>query len=92
MPIAIPNDHMIAIAESSLISVFFDIYSMPKAEIMLKTVAPISGLKPRKYPIPIPPNEVCVIPPLMNTIRLVTMYVPIIPHEMLVKVAANTAF
>ena len=30
--------------------------------------------------MPIPPNEACVMPPLMNTIRRATMYEPIIPQ------------
>ena len=92
IPMAIPNDHMMAITESSLISVFFDMYSIPSADNTLNTAAPSKGWIPKKYPMPIPPKEVCVIPPLINTILRVTIYVPIIPHVILVNTAANKAF
>ena len=35
-----PKDHIIAMAESSLTSVFFDMYSIPRALRMLKMTAP----------------------------------------------------
>ena len=50
------------------------------------------GGRPKKNPIPSPPNEACVMPPLMNTSRLVTTYVPIIPQAMLAKRLPRRAF
>ena len=41
------------------------------------------GEIPAYNPRPIPPKEAWVIPPLMNTKRRVTMYVPIMPQAML---------
>ena len=35
--------------------------------------APAKGLNPKNTPSPIPPNEACVNPPLMNTNLLVTI-------------------
>ena len=77
--------------ESSRTSVFFDMYSMPSADKTPKNSAPTIGEKPKKYPMPIPPKEACVMPPLIKTMRRATMYVPMIPHETLASSAANTA-
>ena len=65
---------------------------MPKADKTAKRTAPSKGLNPRKKARPIPPNEACVIPPLINTMRRETMYAPIIPHEILANTAAKNAF
>ena len=42
--------------------------------------------------MPMPPNEACVIPPLMKTMRRETMYVPIIPQVMAANSDAQKAF
>ena len=91
IPIAIPKAQSIPIAESSLIFCLPDRYSTPSADSIPKTAAPMTGLIPAKYPIPIPPNEAWVIPPLRNTILLDTIYVPARPAVMLANKAPRIA-
>ena len=43
------------------------------------------GDMPAYNPSPMPPKEAWVIPPLMNTNRRVTIYVPIMPQAMLAR-------
>jgi len=85
IPNAMPSDQNTAIAESSLTPCLSDNHLMPKAESIENNIAEIMGLNPKKNPIPSPPNEACVMPPLMNTKRRDTTYVPIIPHAKLAK-------
>lgn len=89
MPTAIPNAHRIPIAESSLIFWVTDRYSTPRADRILKTAAPSTGLIPVKYPSPIPPNEAWEIPPLKKTILFDTIYVPASPAVKLAKIAPS---
>ena len=42
--------------------------------------------------MPIPPKDAWLIPPLIKTIRLETMYVPMIPQDILARIAANNEF
>ena len=42
------------------------------AEAMANIMAPNTGLKPARYPSPMPPKEVWAMPPLMKTTLLVT--------------------
>ncbi|OQA22379.1 MAG: hypothetical protein BWY60_00261 [Actinobacteria bacterium ADurb.Bin346] len=63
---------MMPIAVSSLIFVLRLIIPMDKAEAMLNGRATSIGLTPRKYPSPMPPKAACEIPPLINTIFLIT--------------------
>lgn len=83
MPNAIPNVQNTAIAESSRISFRLLSHSTPNADSTEKIAAERIGEIPVYSPIPIPPKEACVSPPLMNTSLRVTMYVPIIPQTML---------
>jgi hypothetical protein len=55
-----------------------------------KTAAPTTGLIPKKYPTPIPPKEAWVMPPLKNTMRLETTYVPANPAVILAKMAPRS--
>lgn len=92
MPILIPNVQNIAMAESFLTSLRLPIHCTPNALNMANTMAEKMGLIPANTPIPIPPKQACVIPPLMKTRRRVTMYVPMNPQSMLAKNAPNRAF
>ena len=83
MPMAMPNVQNTAIAESSRMSERRLNHCTPHADRTEKTAADNIGFTPRKTPSPMPPNDACVIPPLMNTSRRVTMYVPTSPHIML---------
>ena len=83
IPIAIPNVQNTAMAESSRMSFRLLSHSTPKAESTEKIAADKIGEMPVYKPMPIPPNEACVMPPLMNTNRRVTMYVPMMPQAML---------
>ena len=83
IPTAIPKVQNTAIAESSRISFRLLNHSTPKEESTEKIAADNRGEMPAYNPRPIPPKEAWVIPPLMNTKRRVTMYVPIIPQAML---------
>ena len=65
---------------------------MPTADAAAKIKAPTVGLKEKYIPIPTPPNEACVIPPLMKSSRRVTMYVPIIPHDIHASSVPMSAF
>ena len=80
-PIVIPSTHSMAIAESSLISLRLPSHCMPNADAAANIKAPSVGLNEKYIPNPTPPNDECVIPPLMNSKRRVTMYVPMMPHE-----------
>ena len=91
-PIVIPNTHSIAIAESSLISLCLPNCCIPMADAAAKINAPIVGLKEKYIPIPTPPNDACVIPPLINSRRRVTMYVPMMPHEIHASSVPMSAF
>ena len=92
IPTAMPKVQNTAMAESSLISLLLLNHSTPNADNTEKTAAVSSGDIPVYSPIPIPPNEAWVIPPLMKTRRLVTMYVPIIPQAILAKRLPSSAF
>ena len=83
IPTAIPKVQNTAIAESSRISFRLLNHSTPKEESTEKIAADNRGEIPAYNPRPIPPKEAWVIPPLMNTKRRVTMYVPIMPQAML---------
>lgn len=83
MPNAMPNVQKTAMAESSRMSFRLLSHSTPKADNTEKTAAERIGEIPIYNPIPMPPKEACVSPPLINTKRRVTMYVPIIPQTML---------
>ena len=48
IPMAMPSDQSMAIAESSLILAFWVLHSIPRAEIIAKKAAPINGFNPRK--------------------------------------------
>lgn len=85
MPNAIPRDQNTAIAESSLTPCLSDNHFIPNAENIENIIAEIMGLKPKKKPIPSPPNDAWVMPPLMKTKRRETTYVPIMPQAMLAK-------
>ena len=91
IPMAMPKVQKTAIAESSRISLRLLSHSTPKAESTEKMAADRMGEKPVYNPMPIPPNEACVMPPLMNTSRLVTMYVPMMPQAMLANRLPNKA-
>ena len=73
IPILMPKVQKKAMVESSRISAFSDIHCTPNALSTAKTNAPAKGLNPKNTPSPIPPNEACVNPPLMNTNLLVTI-------------------
>lgn len=92
IPIAMPSDHNIAIALSSRRPALLLVHSIPNDDKMAKTPAPINGGSPKKYAMPIPPKEACVIPPLMNTLRRATTYVPIMPATTEVRIEAIMAF
>ena len=92
IPTAIPKVQNTAMAESSLISLLLLSHSTPNADRTEKIAAVSRGEIPVYSPIPIPPNDACVIPPLMKTSLLVTMYVPIIPQAILAKRLPNSAF
>ena len=83
IPTAIPNVQNTAMAESSRMSLRLLSHSTPKADNTENMAALKIGEIPAYKPIPIPPKEACVIPPLINTSRRVTIYVPIIPQAML---------
>ena len=87
-----PNAQNTAIAESSRTLPRLDSHCMPNALSTENTIAESMGLTPRNTPMPIPPNEACVMPPLMNVRRRVTMYVPTSPHTMLASAAPMSAF
>ena len=91
IPIAIPKVQNSAIAESSRTSFRLLNHSTPKAENIENIAAEIIGEKPKNSPIPIPPKEAWVMPPLMKTRRLVTMYVPTTPQAMLAKRLPSSA-
>lgn len=92
IPTAIPRVQNTAMAESSLMSLLLLSHSTPNADSTEKIAAVSRGEMPVYSPIPIPPNEAWVIPPLMKTRRLVTMYVPIIPQAILAKRLPSSAF
>ena len=83
IPIAMPNVQNTAMAESSRMSFCLLSHSTPKADSTEKTAADNKGEIPMYSPMPIPPKEAWVIPPLMNTNLRVTMYVPMMPQAML---------
>ena len=73
MPTLIPRVQNMAMAESFRTSFLRDIHCTPKALRMAKTMAESIGLIPVNTPMPMPPKEAWVMPPLMNTNRRVTM-------------------
>jgi hypothetical protein len=83
IPMLIPKVQNTAIAESSRISPWCDIHWMPKALSTENNIPEKIGLIPKYTPKPMPPKEAWVIPPLMNTSRRVTIYVPMKPHRIL---------
>lgn len=91
-PIAMPIDHIMPMAESSLILPFSLASSIPMAEATAKNIAPAMGIMPLYMAIPTPPNDACVMPPQRNTIRRDTMYVPTIPQIIPENIAARKAF
>lgn len=92
MPTLMPKVQNIAIAESSLTSPFLDIHSTPNALATANAIADNIGFSPKYTPRPIPPNEAWVIPPLMNTKRRDTIYVPTMAHNMLASKLPSNAF
>ena len=91
IPMAIPKVQNTAMAESSRMSFRLLSHSTPNAESTAKIAAERMGEMPVYSPMPIPPNEACVIPPLMKTNRRVTMYVPMMPQAMLANKLPNKA-
>ena len=73
IPMLIPNVHTKAMAESSRMSFLLPIHCTPKALNTANIIAEMMGFMPVSTPMPIPPNEAWVIPPLINTRRRVTM-------------------
>ena len=73
IPILIPRVQNIAIAESSLMFPLVDNHCTPQALIIENTIADRMGLMPKNTPIPMPPNDACVIPPLIKTSLRVTI-------------------
>ena len=73
MPTLIPRVQNMAMAESFRTFFLRDIHCTPKALRMAKTMAESIGLIPVNTPMPMPPKEAWVMPPLMNTNRRVTM-------------------
>ena len=73
MPTLIPNVQNMAMAESLRTSFFLEIHCTPKALSMAKAMAEKMGLSPAYTPIPMPPKEAWVMPPLMKTSRRVTI-------------------
>ena len=73
MPNAIPNVQNTAMAESSRMSFRLLSHSTPKADNTENMAAERIGDIPANNPKPMPPKEACVIPPLMNTSRRVTI-------------------
>ena len=73
IPTLIPSVQNMAMAESFLTSVLALTHCTPKALRMANAMADTIGLKPANTPMPMPPKEACVMPPLMNTSRRVTM-------------------
>lgn len=92
MPTLIPSVQNKAMALSSLTFLFSDIHCTPHALAMANAMAESMGLMPRNTPSPTPPNEAWVMPPLMNTNRRLTMYVPTKPHTILASTLPNSAF
>ena len=84
-PMLMPKVQKMAMAESSRIFFLWLNHWMPQADKIEKRVAESVGEKPKYTPNPTPPNEACVMPPLMKTSRLLTIYVPTKPHRMLAK-------
>ena len=83
MPTLMPRVQNRAMALSSRTVFLPDIHSTPHALAMANAIADTIGFMPRNTPSPTPPKEACVMPPLMNTKRRVTMYVPTSPQSML---------
>ena len=83
MPSAMPSVQKTAMAESSRMSLRLLSHSTPKADSTANTAADRMGGMPVYSPSLMPPDEACVSPPLMNTSRRVTMYVPTSPQAML---------
>ena len=79
-------------AESSRMSLRLLSHATPNAERIEKMAAVSRGERPVYRPIPTPPKEACVIPPLIKTSRRVTMYVPMMTHAMLAKRLPSRAF
>lgn len=50
-----------------------EVHCTPKALSMANIIADRMGLMPANTPMPMPPNEAWVIPPLIKTRRRVTM-------------------
>ena len=73
MPTLMPSVQKTAMAESSRTSLRFDSHSTPQALNTANTMADRMGLMPLNTPMPMPPNDAWVIPPLMKTKRRVTM-------------------
>ena len=73
MPTLMPRVQNMAMAESLRTSFLREIHCTPKALRMANTMAERMGLMPENTPMPMPPKEAWVMPPLMKTRRRVTM-------------------
>ena len=73
MPTLMPKVQNMAMAESLRTSFLCEIHCTPKALRMANTMAERMGLMPENTPMPMPPKEAWVMPPLMKTRRRVTM-------------------
>ena len=87
-----PNAHTTAMAESSRTDSPRDSHSTPNAERIAKTRAESVGLMPRYYPTPKPPKDAWVMPPVINSMRRATMYVPMMALVVEMSSIAHKAF
>ena len=92
MPRLMPSVQVTAMAESSRTRPRPAIHLTPQAPATAKAMAVRMGLRPKYTPMPMPPNEAWVMPPLMNTRRRLTMYVPTSPQAMLASRLPSRAF
>ena len=92
IPNAIPKVQNTAMAESSLTLPPLDNNSIPNAEASANIKAVNTGDIPKYIPKPKPPNELCVIPPVINNILRATTYVSTIPATTDIRIIAIAAF
>ena len=92
IPTLMPKVQKRAMAESSRTLPRVDTHCTPQALATANAIADNTGLKPRHTPRPMPPKEAWVIPPLINTRRRVTIYVPTMPHKTLASRHPKRAF
>ena len=62
------------------------------APMMANIIAEAMGSRPEYTPMPMPPNDACVMPPLINTRRRETIYVPTMAQSMLASRLPAKAF